>query len=65
VTDLADLAEIFDPVVSVAPPEHWRNDPEQFARIKTEIQGEYGGRRYQIVFIGQNLERERTRDILD
>ncbi len=35
------------------------------ARIEAEFDGEYGDRRQEIVFIGQNLEPERTREILD
>lgn len=35
------------------------------ARIEAEFDGEYGDRRQEIVFIGQNLEPERTSEILD
>jgi len=48
-----------------APREHWPTDPEQVARIEAEFQGKFGDRRQEIVFIGQHLEPERTRDILD
>ena len=50
---------------AAAPREHWPTDPEQVARIEAEFDGEYGDRRQEIVFIGQNLEPERTREILD
>ncbi len=48
-----------------APRERWPTDPEQMVRIEAEFDGEYGDRRHEIVFMGQNLEPERTRDILD
>ena len=48
-----------------APREHWPTDPEHLAQIKTVFDGEYGDRRQEIVFIGQNLEPEQTREILD
>lgn len=48
-----------------APREHWPEDSETIARIEAEFEGEYGDRRQEIVFIGQNLEPEQTRDILD
>ncbi|AHF04677.1 hypothetical protein MARPU_13130 [Marichromatium purpuratum 984] len=50
---------------AAAPREHWPTDPEQRARIMAEFDGEYGDRRQEIVFIGQNLEPEQTREILD
>ncbi|MGD2119687.1 MAG: zinc metallochaperone GTPase ZigA [Chromatiales bacterium] len=50
---------------AAAPEEHWPQEPEYRARIEAEFQGEYGDRRQEIVFIGQNLDPQRTRDILD
>ncbi|EGV31639.1 cobalamin synthesis protein P47K [Thiorhodococcus drewsii AZ1] len=50
---------------AAAPREHWPTDPEYLARIEAEFDGEYGDRRQEIVFIGQNLQPERTREILD
>lgn len=50
---------------AAAPREHWPTEPEQVARIEAEFDGEYGDRRQEIVFIGQNLQPERTREILD
>ena len=44
---------------------YWPQDPEQRARIEADFDGEYGDRRQEIVFIGQNLEPEQTREILD
>ena len=50
---------------AAAPREHWPEDPEYRARIEAEFDGEYGDRRQEIVFIGQNIEPEKTREILD
>lgn len=50
---------------AAAPREHWPQDPEYRARIEAEFEGAYGDRRQEIVFIGQNLKPERTREILD
>ncbi|MCP5231117.1 MAG: GTP-binding protein [Zoogloeaceae bacterium] len=50
---------------AAAPREHWPADPEYRARIEAEFEGEYGDRRQEIVFIGQNLDPERTGEILD
>lgn len=50
---------------AAAPREHWPEDLEYRARIEAEFDGEYGDRRQEIVFIGQNLEPEQTREILD
>jgi G3E family GTPase len=50
---------------AAAPREHWPDDPEYRARIEAEFEGEYGDRRQEIVFIGQHLEPEQTREILD
>ncbi len=50
---------------AAAPREHWPEDPEYRARIEAEFDGEYGDRRQEIVFIGQNLEPKQTREILD
>ena len=50
---------------AAAPKEHWPEDPEFRARIEAEFDGEYGDRRQEIVFIGQNLEPDQTREILD
>ncbi len=48
-----------------APRDHWPEDPEQLALIQSEFEGEYGDRRQEIVFIGQELEPEQTRQTLD
>ena len=48
-----------------APREHWPDDPEQRAVIEAEFNGDYGDRRQEIVFIGQNLEPAHTRQTLD
>ncbi|MCL4136504.1 UNVERIFIED_CONTAM: hypothetical protein GTU68_042926 [Idotea baltica] len=48
-----------------APREHWPEDTEERALIEAEFVGEYGDRRQEIVFIGQNLEPSKTREVLD
>lgn len=48
-----------------APREHWPEDVEQRAFIEAEFVGDYGDRRQEIVFIGQNLEPKNTRQTLD
>ena len=50
---------------AAAPSEHWPQDPQHRASIESEFDGEYGDRRQEIVFIGQHLEPEQTRAILD
>ncbi len=50
---------------ALAPREHWPTEPEHRARIEAEFEGEYGDRRQEIVVIGQNLEPEQTREMLD
>jgi len=50
---------------AAAPREHWPEDPEYRERIEAEFEGEYGDRRQEIVFIGQNLEPEQTKQVLD
>ncbi len=50
---------------AAAPSEHWPEDPQFRARIKAEFEGEYGDRRQEIVFIGQHLDPDQTREILD
>jgi G3E family GTPase len=46
---------------AAAPREHWPQEPEYRARIE----GEYGDRRQEIVFIGQNLDPDQTRATLN
>jgi len=48
-----------------APRKYWPEDPEEVARIEAEFKGEFGDRRQEIVFIGQNLEEDHTRETLD
>jgi G3E family GTPase len=50
---------------AAAPREHWPEDPEKRARIEADFDGEYGDRRQEIVFIGQHLDPDKTRGILD
>lgn len=50
---------------AAAPREHWPQDPEHRARIEAECDGKYGDRRQEIVFIGQHLDPDQTRAILD
>ncbi len=50
---------------AAAPREHWPQDPEHRARIEAVFDGAHGDRRQEIVFIGQHLEPEQTREILD
>ncbi len=50
---------------SDTPREHWPEDPEQRAAIEAEFSGEFGDRRQELVFIGQNLEPAHTRAVLD
>ncbi|NKB63883.1 MAG: GTP-binding protein [Gammaproteobacteria bacterium] len=50
---------------AAAPRAHWPEDLDQRAQIETEFEGQYGDRRQEIVFIGQHLEPEQTREILD
>ncbi|ASJ73248.1 GTP-binding protein [Granulosicoccus antarcticus] len=47
------------------PCEHWPDDPEQRTQIEAEFDGEYGDRRQEIVFIGQDLEPAHTQKTLD
>ena len=47
------------------PRKHWPEDPEQCAHIEAEFVGDFGDRRQEIVFIGQNLEPEMTCKTLD
>ncbi|MEJ2630707.1 MAG: zinc metallochaperone GTPase ZigA [Acidihalobacter sp.] len=50
---------------AAAPREHWPQEPEYRARIEAEFEGEYGDRRQEIVFIGQNLDPDQTRATLN
>ncbi len=50
---------------AAVPRKHWPEDPRHRARIEEEFDGAYGDRRQEIVFIGQHLEPEKTREILD
>ncbi|MBT3022219.1 MAG: zinc metallochaperone GTPase ZigA [Candidatus Thiodiazotropha sp. (ex Lucina aurantia)] len=50
---------------AAVPCEHWPEDPEYRARIEALLDGKYGDRRQEIVFIGQHLEPMETRMILD
>lgn len=47
------------------PREHWPDDPDQCASIEADFHGDFGDRRQEIVFIGQNLEPDHTRSVLD
>ena len=50
---------------AAASSEDWPQDPEDHASIEAVFDGAYGDRRQEIAFIGQSLEPEQTRDILD
>ena len=50
---------------AVAPSDALPEDPEQLATIMAEFHGEFGDRRQEIVFIGQNLDPVTTREKLD
>jgi len=50
---------------AATPREHWPQDPEYLASIEAVFDGEYGDRRQEIVFIGQHLKPEKTREILN
>lgn len=50
---------------AAAPREHWPDDPDYLASIEEQFVGEYGDRRQEIVFIGQNLQPDETCKLLD
>jgi len=48
-----------------APEEEWPEDEAEIARIKSRMTHEYGDRQQELVFIGQDLNEEKTRPLLD
>ena len=50
---------------SAAPRESWPDDPEDIARIRRKMEGEYGDRRQELVFIGVSMDETQLRRDLD
>ena len=50
---------------AAAPDEEWPEDEDQIAEIRTNFVGEYGDRKQQLVFIGQQLDQNRIESMLD
>lgn len=50
---------------SAAPEDHWPDDEEYIANIKSEYEGPYEDRRQELVFIGNAMEESSIREILE
>lgn len=50
---------------AATPHEEWPDDEESILDIRTRFVGEYGDRRQELVFIGNAMDEQRIRDILD
>ena len=50
---------------AAAPDEEWPEDEDQIAEIRANFVGEYGDRKQQLVFIGQQLDQNRIESMLD